>query len=230
MRSLFPLALTAVLCAACAPSINPQMQAATDSLVAQTKGQANEPAPSAYVPTPWAAGQWAAFRMLSKEKQPSFSKLSVLPGNGSELWVETESQDYYQHSTTRVLYSAMPRSADEGVDNMLKVVTRKEGEQEVVTDFGPQGGPGAAFAKSFMKQHAANVVAPADVSSAPKEDVTVPAGTFRGCARYTATYYFGPLSKTVTGWFHPAVPINGLVKAESVEGDFSMELLDFGTP
>lgn len=32
-----------------------------------------------------------------------------------------------------------------------------------------------------------------------------------------------------TGWFHPAVPINGMVESEAPDGSFTAELLDDGT-
>lgn len=81
----------------------------------------------------------------------------------------------------------------------------------------------------MFKSVAQNAVVSSDVAQAAKEDVTVPAGTFQGAAKFTATVSFAGMSQTSTSWFHPAVPINGAVKGVSEDGKWKMELLDFGT-
>lgn len=70
--------------------------------------------------------------------------------------------------------------------------------------------------------------------SIPRVDVTVPAGTFQQAIQVT---FEPPLSVKiimlkgpVTLWLHPAVPIDGIVKADVPGGaQTRLELVDFGT-
>jgi hypothetical protein len=79
--------------------------------------------------------------------------------------------------------------------------------------------------KSVMK----NIVITTDLAQVNKEDATVPAGTFTGCAKISAEMTFAGMSQKTTTWFHPAVPLNGGVKGQSDDGKWKMELLDYGT-
>ncbi len=134
-------------------------------------------------------------------------------------------QDYYHHTITRILYSRMPRSPDEAADALQKMIIKKDDEAPKTSDFTSGAG---AFTKALMKKFAPTISAPTSVEGSPKEDATMAAGTLRGCAKYQASFSFGPVEKQVTSWFHPAVPINGGVKGASTDGDYSYELLDYG--
>jgi hypothetical protein len=61
------------------------------------------------------------------------------------------------------------------------------------------------------------------------QDVAVPAGRFRQCIRADATVARGCSGKLMTGWFHPAVPLGGMVQGRTPDGQLTMELVDFGT-
>ena len=221
------LSLVAAL-AACTPSINPQMQSATDGLLASMKaGSHDEPVPSSYKPMEWAVGQWVAFKVTLKEKPPTVTRIGVVAKDSEGFWVETDNQDYYHHTISKVLYSKMPMTADEAVDFMQKIVTKVDADAAQTQDFSAAAGPVAGFTKGLMKSYAAGITCPTDVSAMPKEDLTVPAGSFKGTARYPAKISMGPLSKDVTSWFHPAVPLGG-VRAVTTDGEVTYELLDYG--
>src|SRR5260370_33403335 len=113
-------------------------------------------------------------------------------------------QDYYHHTITRILYSRMPRSPDEAADALQKMIIKKDDEAPKTSDFTSGAG---AFTKALMKKFAPTISAPTSVEGSPKEDATMAAGTLRGCAKYQASFSFGPVEKQVTSWFHPAVPI-----------------------
>ena len=68
----------------------------------------------------------------------------------------------------------------------------------------------------------------------PRVDVTVPAGTFHGAIQATFEPPLGVkivnLKGPTTLWLHPAVPIDGIVKADVPGGaNTHLELVDFGT-
>ncbi|HCF61045.1 MAG TPA: hypothetical protein DFS52_23995 [Myxococcales bacterium] len=210
----------------CAPSINPQMQQATDALLASVKAGHDLAAPAAYEPMPWEVGQWVLLKITDSKQQPSIQRVSVVGREGEALWVETETQDYYRHTLSKVLYAKMPRTPQEAVEAMQKMVSKTDDQPQEVFDF-TSNDPGTRLTKNLMKSFAQGVVVAA-VDAEQVEDATVPAGTFRGCAKVAAKAVVGPVSKDTTSWFHPAVPVNGSVKGLSNDGEWTVELLDFG--
>ncbi len=218
-----------VLClfaVACAPSISPQMQRATDELIASAKAGHNLGAAESFEPMPWAVGQWVMLKTTDSKGQPSITRISVVGSEGEGFWVEQESQDYFRHSITKILYSHMPRSAEDAVDAMQKMVTKADDQAVQTYDF-TSSDPAARFAKSMMKSVAQGIVVPTPVDP-QTEDAVVAAGTFRGCAKATVKASFGPIVKDTISWFHPGVPINVSVKGVTEDGAWTVELLDFG--
>ena len=226
MKKLIAVA-SMVLAAACAPSINPQMQSATDSMLSVIKGSHSEQAPASFSPMEWEVGQWLVFKSTDvKNERPAVVKISVVGREGQALWVETESQDYFHHSISKTLYAKMPRNKDEVADAVLKIVTKTDDKAPQVLDFSSKE-PGAALMKSMMKSTIQGISAP-EVSLASTESVAVAAGSFQGCGKSTGKVTVGPMTVESTGWFHPAVPLSGMVKSESTDGTFKSELLDYG--
>lgn len=223
--------LTAVLAlslAGCAPSINPQMKAATDSLAGSFQAQGrNQAAPAVYDPTPWAVGQWIVQRTVDDKGNVAIQRISVVAAEGDGMWLEFDRQDYFHHNITKILYSHIPRTVDEAADVLLKVITKTDDKPAQTIDFATM--PLAALMKNQFKAVAQNAVVSADVTQAPKETVTVPAGTFQACAKFAVQVSVMGVTQKSTSWFHPAVPINGSVKGVSDDGKWSVELLDYGT-
>jgi hypothetical protein len=223
--------LTAVLAlslAGCAPSINPQMKAATDGLAGSFQTQArNQAAPAAYEPTPWAVGQWIVERTVDDKGNVAIQRISVVGADGGGMWLEIDRQDYFHHTITKILYSHMPRTPDEAADVLMKVVTKTDDKPVQTIDFATT--PMASLFKSQFKAVAQAGMVSTDVAQAPKETVTVPAGTFQDCAKFAVQVSVMGTTQKSTSWFHPAVPINGAVKGASDDGKWTIELLDFGT-
>ena len=227
MRNILTVILALGL-AGCAPSINPQMKAATDTLAGsfQTPSR-NQAAPPAYDPMPWAGGQWIAQRTVDDKGNVAIQRVSVVGAESGGMWLEIDRQDYFHHTLAKILYSRMPRTADEAVDVLLKVVTKTDDKSAQTIDFATM--PLASFMKNQFKVLAQAGMFSADASQAVKETVTVPAGTFQGCAKVAVQVsVLGKALKSTT-WFHPAVPINGAVKGTSDDGRWTIELLDYGT-
>lgn len=224
MLRLLPLAALALL-TACAPSIKPAMQQATDARIASYRSSVKVGAPSDYTPLEWKAGQWIAFRTTDGDKPPAVTVLKVLDSGTGGFVLETEQQDYYGRSVMKAYYSAFPSTATEAMDVLYKVVTQANDEPAQEIDF--TSSPMAGFMKATMKHIASGVTGPTDVSNHPKESVTVAAGSFDGAAKFNASYAFGPITRQVTAWFHPEVPLNGNVKAFDEKG-WTYELLAYG--
>jgi hypothetical protein len=222
------LALPLALACACAPSINPKMQSATNGLLGASRAKHSEAAAKAFAPQGWVVGQWAMFKVVdTKEQRPAVMKISVVGKDGDAIWVETEMQDWFRHSISKMLYTKMPRSGEEAADAILKIVTKADDQPVQVLDF-TSNQPGIAMMKSMMKSTFQGVFVP-EVEMGKPEDVTVAAGDFKGCATMTARASVGPVKTDTRAWLHPAVPLNGIVKAEATDGSSTMELLDYGT-
>lgn len=224
MRRLFgPAALLLVV--ACGPSIKPAMQQATDARIGSYSSSVNVAAPASYSPREWKAGQWVAFRTTEGDKPPGVTILKVLAGKQGGFIIETEMQDYYGRSISQSHYRSWPKTPDEAADAFYKVVTRNNDDDALEIDF--ESSPMGGFIKSTMKHVTSGVTGPTDAGNLPKESVTVAAGSFAGSAKFNSKISFGPVSRNVTAWYHPAVPINGSVKAFDEKG-WTYELLAFG--
>lgn len=224
MLRLISLAALALV-AACGPSIKPAMQQATDARISSYSSRANVGAPSSYAPREWKAGQWIAYRSTDGDKPPSVTVMKVLAGGADGYVIETETQDYYGRSVTKAYYKTMPTTADAAMDALYKVVTQQNNDPAQEFDFASN--PMAEFMKATMKHVASGLTGPTDVTNHPKESVTVAAGSFAGAAKFDAKVSFGPVSRNITAWFHPAVPLNGSLKSIDGKG-WTTELLAYG--
>jgi len=226
MRNILTVVL-ALGIAGCAPSINSQMKVATDDLLALSRPKAATRPRRLPTTHALAVGQWIVQRTTDGKGNVAIQRVSVVGADAGGTWLEFDRQDYFHHNITKILYSHMPRTVDEAADVLLKVVTKTDNKPAQTIDFAST--PMAGLFKSQFKAVAQNAVVSADMSQAAKENVTVPAGTFNGCAKVAVQVSVMGISQKSTSWFHPAVPINGSVKGASDDGKWTVELLDFGT-
>ncbi len=215
----------AALALACA-STNPAMKQRTDALLAGgAAGRTVSGFSGAFSAKPWRAGQWVLVATRVKG-EPSVLRMSIVEQDARGVWIEYETQDYRQHAITKVLYARQPTSADEAFDLMQAIVTKRDEEKPQTIDFAdpknPMMGMMKGMAKSMVKGFQPSLE---EVKSLGRQDVTVRAGTFRACAGYAMK---GPDGKEHRGFIHAGVPINGLVRGESTDGEVTSELLDFG--
>ncbi len=219
--------LTALATAACATAgPKPDLRQRTDQLIAEAQAKPKRDVgenAGGFVARPWTVGQWVLVKNRIKG-EPSVLKMSIVGKEARGIWLESETWDYRQHAITKMLYARQPVRPEEALDAVLVVVTQSEGEPPQTMDFSDPRNPMAGMMKGMMKGMLKDT-SPDPARLAGRETVTVPAGTFRGCAAYAAK---GPDGKDHKGHVHPAVPVNGIVKAESIDGDTAVELLDYG--
>ena len=225
MRQL-TLVLAILSVAACA-SINPLMQSATDEQLAAPTGSHGASASASFQPVAWAVGQWTVSRIIDKDGHPSVHRLSLVAQDADGFWLESETQSYFHHSVSKMLFSKQPRTPEEAVDALLKIVSKMDDKPVRTQDFTASAPGGMSFMKGMMKSAVEGMALPSDVATAPREDVTTPAGTFGGCAKISIQISVAMASQNVTAWFHPSVPLNGTVKSLGDSG-FTTELLDYG--
>lgn len=215
--------------AACSPSINPQMKAATDSLASSFQSNSRTLAvPGAYRPMAWAVGQWIVQRSVDEKGNVTVNRMGIVGQEAGGIWIEMESQSYYSHNITKLLFTKMPTNPDEMGDVLVKAITKTDDKDPQTIDFTAMG-PLGSLQKTMFKSMMKNIVITNDLTQVTKEDASVPAGTFAGCAKISAELSFAGMTQKSTTWFHPDVPLNGGVKGQSEDGKWKMELLDFGT-
>jgi hypothetical protein len=78
------------------------------------------------------------------------------------------------------------------------------------------------------KRSLADIFLPA-LAGAPQEDVTVPAGVFRGCFKTLQKAETKDGSSSYNAWVHPTVPISGVVRSEEVGSKSKTELVAYGS-
>jgi hypothetical protein len=206
---------------------NPAAQQRTDQLIAELHGNPGRVLPAArrFVPKPWAVGQWAAY-LVQRGDQRSVLKMSVVGKDARGFWVEYDTQSYLHRTITKVLSSRQPKTAAEAADIALVIVTKNDDQPAVTTDLTDPNSPMARMMKG-LKGAMGGMLFAVDPSM-PREDVTVTAGTFKGCFGFELRLGAGPNAKSFTGYGHPGVPVIGTVRTRSTDGEMTTELLDFG--
>jgi hypothetical protein len=220
---LAPFGLIAALAlGACAPSIDPAAKADIDRRVAALGAPHQSfPAPSGFVPMPFAAGQWTRHKLVDDKGQPSFMTYKVLSQEGEAFWLEIVTEQYAGRTLMKMLLAIPNRTDPSSMD--IRAVSLKDKNGRVTNLDGPM--------LSLLRSSYQGVLSTLTMSwqGLPQEDATVPAGTFSGCFRAHTSAAWGPWHSENNSWSHAAVPLSGLVKSQGIDKPTSMELVDFGT-
>lgn len=174
-------------------------------------------------PLAFAKGQYVVHRLTDKKGRRSISRMAII-GREDDGWIiEFYSLSESSEGVTQMLISGLDpatRSAD-GFD--VKWVKVKDDKGQISTIDGPM----LQFTKGMYKKMAANmnVEVTTFTSGGP---VTVPAGVFANTLKFTSDVQYMGKKVRSEGWYHSGVPISGLVKSVSDDGNSTMELVDFG--
>jgi hypothetical protein len=215
------------LVSVCAKTIDASMKTRTEELAGSIhpKRAHEAPAPTRFDPKPWAVGQWIAIRAKVRG-ETVVQRTSVVAKDARGFWIETDTQDYHHLNLTKILFATQPHTANEALDSALAAVVREDAQPIKSGDFADASKTG--LSKETLTAEIQNVVQASDEQQTGRENQTVTAGTFFRCIAYEGLFADGAYSKTVHGWAHPDVPLVGVVKAASDDGEVTIELLDYG--
>jgi hypothetical protein len=203
------------------PSVNDASKADVDRRIAalQTNPRVLPP-PTVAEPMPLSAGQWATFKQTDSDGKPSIVTYKILNMQDGAWWYEMAMDTYYGHSAMRMLVAVGDRKDPKTVD--VRAIITKDYSGRV------QEMPPSML--SMMKSSYGSMVDQLTITwdQLPQEDAQVAGGTFTGCYKTRSTVAFMGQSSTSDAWFHPAVPVNGMVKSVGVDRPMTMELIDFG--
>lgn len=205
--------IAAALAGCC--SVDPELKALVDARArSRPLGAAIYPAGGAFEPMQLAPGQWTEHIARGHAEDPTLLRQEVVSAEDEGFWIRQTLTTYYKASTLRFLI--VPKEVE---GQRLWEVRRvqhvdREGRVREVKD--------RLEAPEFLfPQRPSESQAPG-TAARPLETVTVPAGRFEGCSLVNA--------EGARQWFHPAVPITGLVLAVEAETAARWELVGFGIP
>ena len=220
------LSLVLVLVLSLASSGPPKPDPASKTAI-DTRVQGLRPLEIAYTPPetaqplPWAAGQWFTLKVIDEHNEPAFVTYKILGQEDGAWWVEVETDNYQGKSAIKILMDVPDRTRPDGV-NIRKVSIRDQNGN--VTEV-PEAT--LSLTRSAYGWVVDNLII--DWTNLPQEDVQVVAGTFQQAFKQRSTVSFMGQTSTSDVWFHPVVPINGMVKSVGVDNPTTMELVAFGT-
>ena len=178
-------------------------------------------------PKKWAAGQFVVAGQLDKGKKEGVSKTTIVRKEKTAWVFEVINIDKKGKTTgMQMCIEGMDLIKSKNDIDKLNILWIKvlddKGEVQLID------GSMMNFFKTIYKSQLEQF-AVSDYTFAEGGPVTVPAGTFKGTTVVKGGASSSMLKKTYTSFFHPDVPVNGMVKAEDEKGNVIMELLDFGS-
>ncbi len=214
--------LLSLLLAACSPSIDGAAKADLDKRLAtmERAGQ-TVPAPERAEPMPLAVGQWTTIKQVDDKGNPALVTYKLVGAEADAFWLEVDNDTYYGRTSSRMLVSFGNRQDPSTIDIRALITRDKNGN---VTQM-PSSMLG--MIKSSYQPILDSLVI--RWNALPQEDAAVTAGSFAGCYKGVSTVALGGRSISSDVWWHPAVPINGMVRAVAHNPASTTELVRFGT-
>jgi hypothetical protein len=182
----------------------------TTSAASAPRQPVDLPPPAKPDPLPLRVGQWIRQRTLEGGRDGTHS-LKIVAQQSGAFWFEVVTGAADAGTVVQILMDAKDRKDKNTADIRSARVRMPNGLIKELT--GPMLEPN----KPGYRQLLQSVFGFGEAPEA-REDVTVPAGTFRGCYRVER--------EKTKFWIHPAVPLTGIVKSEGP--DTRLELMDFG--
>ncbi len=177
-------------------------------------------------PKAWAPGQYVVVGQLSNGKRDSVTTTLVVAKVGNGWVIENASVDKSgKESVMQMLlgnYDAAMKTGDASQIELVWVKTLEKDGSVTKTE-----GQSLIIMKTLMKSAYEKMI----VNLSEYVDggaVQVPAGSFAATTVVTAkTKILGKTIETES-WFHPAVPVNGMVKSRTKDDKSVSELISFG--
>lgn len=177
-------------------------------------------------PAPWKAGQYVVLGTMVNGKRDSVSRTLIVRKDPQGWVIETTNIDKNGKQTATQMciagYDEAMLQRDPSKIDLVWMKTLEKSGKVTTTE-----GQSLVLVKTVMKSSyeklVVNVGAYTDGGA-----VEVPAGSFAGTNMVTATAKVMGFSVETTSWFHPAVPVNGMVMSKSKDGKTVQQLLSFG--
>lgn len=174
------------------------------------------PPPASAEMLPIQAGQWVRYAIQGPGGARKFT-YAVIRKQGDAHWLDVSVDQPGQKTSLQILVS-IPDRNDPSQVRIQEFKVKLPGGQ--VKSF---SGPTVAMAQKQFQNVMGRFAVP-KLDGLPQEDVTVPAGRFRGCYKRDEKVEMFGLKDESTVYNHPAVPIMAMVKLVSKDGtQFELE-------
>jgi len=219
-------AIVAVLVlSACAASIDPVLQKRVGDWFAKSSSEIYDASGTFQQVMPYAVGQYVVYGITDEDGR-SVYRTAVVDQRNSAWIVEMSMLSPTGETTMQVAVTGLEQVQESmDPDQMdLKWIKMKSGDDEVQKIDGMVLGMMKGTYKKALTGLVINIQPQGGTAA-----VRVPAGTFNGATKASAEVEttFGDF--TSVGYWHPSVPLNGMVKSTSEEDNSTMELIEFGT-
>ncbi|TFG84232.1 MAG: hypothetical protein E4H20_03750 [Spirochaetales bacterium] len=177
-------------------------------------------------PITWKAGQYIVIGSTVKGKRESVSK-TLLVRKDKDGWVlEMSTVDRKGNETvSQVCFSGYEEAIVTGTYSQLRMVWMKnrdeKGEIQVIS------GDEMTFYNTFARSAYENMIVKID-KFIDGGTIAVPAGSFSGTNYIKASVKVMGFNIETETWYHPAVPLTGVVLSRSTDGKSVSELLSYG--
>lgn len=177
-------------------------------------------------PAAWAPGQYVTIGTTVKGKRESVSTTLIVRKEDKGWVIETVSLDKNGKESVGQMclagFDEAIATADPSKIDLVWMKSLDKSGKVMVTE-----GPALAMIKGLMKSSweklVVNVAAPSDGGT-----VAVPAGSFAGASMIKSSVKEMGQTIETESWFHPSVPVNGVIRSQSTDGKTISELLAFG--
>ena len=217
-------ALVASLLASGCVSVNQQMNTAHKQQADASPKARSSAGKTPFSGLPWQVGQWALYATRQDEVWTT-QRVSIVGQDDGGHWLEIETVDPRNDDKANPARMKMQVSgynvADPRSVQQLKigtVITQNANNRAMKAP--PFVGP---LTSGWVLQ-----IFKIDASSGKAEDVSAPAGSFQKAVKIRTETRFGPIEVIADTWLHSAVPVWGIVRSKSTDGEHEQRLLDFG--
>lgn len=224
MKRLYAFAGLLLFLISCGASVNPQLRAKIDRYPGKAGSARFGESKKFKEPMAFAAGQYVVYRVLEEGVVKSITKFSII-GKEQGGWIfETYTLNESKEDVVQMLVTGFEKIRKSGnPDNMDILWVKMKDEKGKINKI---EGQMLSFMKGIYKKSIPGMNVNNSVTS-PGGVVIVPAGVFSGTIKIHTKQNIMGSNVEADGWYHSAVPVNGVVK--SISGDSVMELIKFGT-
>ncbi|HJL27195.1 MAG TPA: hypothetical protein RMH80_33560, partial [Polyangiaceae bacterium LLY-WYZ-15_(1-7)] len=174
--------------------------------------------PESATPLAPAIGQWVRYGTTWRSGGRSTTEYRIVDRQNDTWWIEVT--DVRRGRTKHMRMQVRPGEGGREHE-VLDLTFNNRGTAERI--------PARLLATyQPMLQQWLGILFPPSWESDPQEDITVRAGHFEQAFKGEKTLRFMDRSVTADVWYHPSVPITGMVKFVDQGGGHTLELLGFG--
>lgn len=222
---VFSILAVVLLFSACAASIDPALQKRVGDWFGKSSSQTYDATGTFSRVMPYAVGQYVVYGITDGEDR-SVMRTAIVDREGDAWVLEVAALAPTGENVMQMAVTGL-EDVQESMDPErldIKWVRMKTGDGEVQKFDGMMLG----MMKGTYKKALGGLVVNFRQNMGGGSAVRVPAGTFNGCTKATALVETMMGDFESEGYWHPSVPLNGMVRSVSQDDGSVTELIEFG--